>query len=68
MSSFTTPHRLYLFAMKNGRRKLAYGEDPEDALKILACRLTEAEMADIVRDDYVRIHQKDLQQYVADLG
>jgi hypothetical protein len=68
VSSFETPHHLYLFAMTNGRRKLAYGETPEDALEILACRLSEAEMAQIVRDDYLRIHQKDLHDYVADLG
>jgi hypothetical protein len=68
VSSFETPHRMYLFAMRNGKRKLAYGENPEDALAILACRLSEAEMAEIVRDDYVRIHQKDLGAHVAELG
>ncbi len=68
MSSFSNPHYMYLFALKNGKRKLAYGESPEDALDILSIRLTPAEMAEIVRDDYVKINQRELQQYVGQLG
>jgi hypothetical protein len=59
---------MYLFAMKNGKRKLAYGESPEDALEILSIRLTPDEMAEIVRDDYIKINQRELQKYVAELG
>ena len=44
MSSFSNPHFMYLFALKNGKRKLAYGQSPEDALDILRIRLTEDEM------------------------
>ena len=40
MSSFVSPHRMYLFTLKNGKKKLAYGESPEDALEILRIRLT----------------------------
>ncbi len=68
MSSFSHPHHMYLFALRNGKRKLAYGESPEDALDILSIRLSESEMADIVRDDYVKINQRDLQKYVGELG
>ena len=49
MSSFTTPHYMYLFEMKNGKQKLTYGANPEDALDILSMRLTEEEMDLIIR-------------------
>ena len=39
MSSFSNPHYMYLFDMKNGKKKLAYGQSPEDALQILRFRL-----------------------------
>jgi hypothetical protein len=54
--------------MKNGKKKLAYGENPEDALNILAVRLTPAEMEEIYRDRYTKIIQRDLQQYTKELG
>jgi hypothetical protein len=59
---------MYLFAMTNGKRKLAYGESPEDALEILRVRLTEEEMAQITPDDYVKINQRELQKHVHELG
>jgi hypothetical protein len=59
---------MYLFALKNGKRKLAYGESPEDALEILRVRLTDDEMAQIMPDDYVKINQRELQKYVKELG
>jgi hypothetical protein len=59
---------MYLFAMKNGKKKLAYGQSPEDALDILRIRLGEAEMAEILPDQYVKINQRQLQQYVKELG
>jgi hypothetical protein len=68
MSSFSNPHHMYLFAMTNGKRKLAYGESPEDALDILGIRLSEAEMAQIIRDDFVKINQRQLQQHIHELG
>ena len=68
MSSFSNPHYMYLFALKNGKRKLAYGESPEDALDILRIRLTEDEMTEILPDQYLKINQRELQQYVTDLG
>ncbi len=68
MSSFSNPHHMYLFALRNGKRKLAYGRSPEDALEILSLRLSEAEMAEIVRDDFVKINQRELQAYIGQLG
>lgn len=68
MSSFSNPHFMYLFNMRNGKKKLAYGESPEDALEILRIRLTEAEMAEILVDEYRKINQRQLQQHVAELG
>jgi len=68
MSSFANPHRMYLFNLKNGKKKLAYGESPEDALEILRIRLTAEEMAEIIEDEYTRIPQRDLQKHVHELG
>ncbi len=68
MSSFSNPHYMYLFEMKNGKKKLAYGQSPEDALSILHIRLTDEEMAQIIPDRFVKIRQRDLQEHVADLG
>jgi hypothetical protein len=68
MSSFSNPHHMYLFGLRNGKRKLAYGESPEDALAILSIRLTPEEMAEVVRDDYIKINQRELQKYVTELG
>jgi hypothetical protein len=68
MSSFSSPHHMYLFQLRNGKKKLAYGQSPEDALEILRIRLSEAEMAEIIPDEYQKINQRQLQQYVGELG
>ena len=68
MSSFSNPHYMYLFELKNGRKKLAYGKSPEDALDILSIRLSPAEMDEIYRDRFEKIRQRDLQKYVHLLG
>ena len=68
MSSFSNPHYMYLFAMKNGKKKLAYGQSPQDALDILRFRLTEQEMADVIQADYIKISQRKLQDYARLLG
>jgi hypothetical protein len=59
---------MYLFSLMNGKKKLAYGQSPQDALDILRVRLTEQEMADIIADDFKKIPQRDLHKYVNDLG
>lgn len=68
MSSFSNPHHIYLFSLKNGKKKLAYGQSPQDALDILGVRLTDHEMANINADEYKKIPQRDLQKYVNELG
>jgi hypothetical protein len=68
MSSFSNPHYMYLFEMVNGKKKLAYGQSPEDALNTLALRLSAEEMAQIKRENYIKIKQRELQRYVPELG
>ena len=68
MSSFSNPHYMYLFDMKNGKKKLAYGQSPEDALDILRLRLSEEEMTQIEPGQFIKISQRKLQEHVHDLG
>ncbi len=68
MSSFSNPHYMYLFDMKNGKKKLAYGRSPEDALEILSFRLSREEMEQINNDQFIKITQRKLQEYVHLLG
>ena len=68
MSSFSNPHFMYLFDLKSGKKKLAYGQSPEDALDILRIRLTEEEMDNIHADQYIKVYKRELQQHVDDLG
>ncbi len=68
MSSFSNPHYMYLFDLKSGKKKLAYGQTPEDALEVLRIRLSEKEMQEIRSDSYLKINQRELQQYVKELG
>ena len=59
---------MYLFEMTNGKQKLAYGSSPEDALEILSYRLTDEEMALIIRDQYQKISQRKMQEHIGNLG
>jgi hypothetical protein len=59
---------MYLFSLRSGKKKLAYGQSPEDALEILSVRLTPDEMAELIRTDYIRVNQRELQKYVSQLG
>ncbi len=68
MSSFQTPHHLYLFAMSNGKKKLAYGGTPEDAYENLKLRLTPKEMSLVIKDEYMRVPQRELRQHIHELG
>jgi len=68
MSSFNNPHHLYLFAMTNGKKKIAYGSSPQDAYENLRLRLTGPEMSAILPDQYTRIPQRELHQHVHELG
>ena len=68
MSSFSNPQFMYLFDLKSGKKKLAYGESPEDALDILRVRLTDEEMDNILADQYIKISQRELQKHISELG
>ena len=68
MSSFNNPHHFYVFNLTNGKKKLAYGASPEDAYEILRYRLTPEEMEQIVQDQYTKISQRKLRQYIHELG
>ena len=68
MSSFEHPHRIYLFDLRSGKKKLAYGRSPEDALAVLRLRLSESEMEEVVEDRYIMIRQRDLARHVGELG
>jgi hypothetical protein len=59
---------MYLFEMKNGKQKLAYGQSPADALDILRLRLSEEEMEQIIAEKYIKISQRKMQQYIHNLG
>jgi hypothetical protein len=59
---------MYLFDLKSGKKKLAYGESPQDALDILSVRLSEEEMDEILPAQYIKISQRELQKHVDDLG
>ena len=68
MSSFSNPHYMYLFEMKSGKKKLAYGQSPSDALEILSFRLSEDEMSQIIPEKYEKISQRKMQEYIHLLG
>ena len=68
MSSFRNPHYMYLFSLKNGKKRLAYGQTPEDALEILSYRLSAEEMDQIIREDFTKINQRKLQEVVDQLA
>jgi len=68
MSSFNNPHHFFLFAMKNGKKKLAYGTTAQDAYENLKLRLTPKEMELIIQEQYVRFPQRELQKHVHELG
>ena len=68
MSSFSNQHYMYLFKMKNGKHKLAYGSSPQNALEILSYRLSEEELELIIPDEFERINQRQMMQHIDNLG
>jgi len=68
MSSFNNPHHFFVFDMKNGKKKLAYGASPEDAYEILKLRLSSEEIEQVIQDQCTKISQRRLRQYIHDLG
>jgi hypothetical protein len=68
MSSFVEPHHLYVFRMKNGKKKLAYGPSPELAFEYLKLRLTASEIALVDPSQHEKITQRLIREHVRDLG
>lgn len=58
----------FLFDMTTGKKKLGYGDDPQDALEVLSLRLSPEEMQLIIPDSWSKVAQRDLQKIVKDLG
>ena len=58
----------FLFNMTTGKKKLAYGDNVDDAYEILKLRLSQQELDLIIKDEFVKISQRDLQKVVGDLG
>jgi len=68
VSSFNNPHYLFLFSLRNGKKKLAYGASPEDAYESLRLRLSDKEMREVLPDEPLRIPQRELRKYIRQLG
>jgi len=68
MSSFNNPHHFYLFAMKNGKKKLGYGTTAQDAFENLKLRLTPKEVELVIPTEYLRFPQRELHKHVHELG
>lgn len=54
--------------MTTGKKKLGYGDDPDDAYEVLSYRLAPEEMELIIKEEYVKIPQKDLLTIIHELG
>jgi radical SAM superfamily enzyme YgiQ (UPF0313 family) len=59
---------LYLFSMRNGKKKLAYGQTPTDALNILSLRLSSEEMEEIIPQEYSIITSKNVLGCIDSIG
>ncbi|MFH1155147.1 MAG: hypothetical protein V1793_15145 [Pseudomonadota bacterium] len=68
MSSLNAPTKFYLFDLDNGKKKLAWGQSPGEALKILSYRLNQEEMAQINVKRFKVIKQRNLQDVKGQLG
>jgi len=58
----------FLFNMTTGKKKLGYGDNADDAYDVLAMRLTPEELQLVIKNEYKKIPQRDLQKVVKDLG
>jgi radical SAM superfamily enzyme YgiQ (UPF0313 family) len=58
---------MYLFGLRGGGKKLAWGRDPDDALDILSCRLSGEEMSRIMREDCRSMDPREIHEVAASL-
>jgi hypothetical protein len=69
VSSFANPHHIYLFPLRNGKKKLTWGTSPDDAFGTLQLRLSDKEMADVLREGWIKLnHQREMHAYLDQLG
>jgi len=68
MSSFDTPHSIFLFGMRNGKKKVGYGPTPGEAYERLGDRLTPKEMVEVLRDNPERVSQREFRKHLHELG
>lgn len=61
-------HRLFLFDLENGRKKLAWGRTPADALAALRLRLPEDELRQVIPASGISVPQRRLRQLAELLG
>lgn len=60
--------KFYLFNMTTGKKKLAYGTDPNDAYEILSMRMSKEELNQVIKTEYVKVLQRDIQHIMDQLG
>ena len=60
--------RFYVFALRNGKKRMGYGPNVEGALSVLRLRMTAEEMAEILPDAPKEIRQQDIRKYIHELG
>jgi hypothetical protein len=62
------PSHFFLFSLKSGRKRLAYGRSLEEALEIMSWRMTADEMGQMTGDAPVEVRQQDIHPYLKELG
>ena len=62
------PSKFFLFPLKNGKRRLAYGVNVQEAMDILSTRMSTDEMEEIADMPPKEIRQQDIHHHVKELG
>jgi len=60
--------KFFLFPLKNGKKRLANGTTPQEALEILSWRMSPMEMAQITTEPPIEVRQQDIHPYLENLG
>ena len=61
-------HKIYVFTLRNGKKRFAFGDDPEHAKRIMSYRMTAEEMAQLSDEPPESIRQAEMQRYAKHLG
>lgn len=68
MSSFLEATNIYIFSLTNGKKKLAYGKNIDDAYAILKDRLHPSELEQIIKNSAEQINPTSIIKYIEFLG